>query len=187
MTTPSPRLDGPTPGPVVEGLPDSLTGHWDTTGDREMAERYLKEGRHQLAKGDLSDMALANAQYLEDINVGTVTFQSAIAMQTAAKERIRWLSAHLALANANSRDMLDALTKLRKALDLVDPSRPLQYADAMDLMRKCANAAIMRKKRKDDTDRAQAKRDAAKAAATKPKSTFTKPIPEPVAVKKGAR
>lgn len=38
--------------------------------------------------------------------------------------------------------MFDALTKLRKALDLVDPSRPLQYADAMDLMRKCADAAL---------------------------------------------
>ena len=39
-------------------------------------------------------------------------------------------------------DMLAALTKLRKGLDLVDPSRPLQYADAMDLMRKCADEAI---------------------------------------------
>lgn len=36
----------------------------------------------------------------------------------------------------------DALTKLRKGLDLVDPARPLQYANAMDLMRKCADAAL---------------------------------------------
>jgi hypothetical protein len=79
-------------------LPDALPGHWDTAGGREMAERYLKETRQQQTKGGLPDFVLANAQYLEDISVGTVTFQSAIAMQTAAKERIRWLSAHLALA-----------------------------------------------------------------------------------------
>lgn len=83
---------------MIALLPETLPGHWDTVDGRDMAERYLKEGRDQLGKRELSDMALANAQYLEDINVGTVTFQSAIAMQTAAKERIRWLSAHLALA-----------------------------------------------------------------------------------------
>lgn len=39
-------------------------------------------------------------------------------------------------------ELLEALQKLRTALDLIDPSRPLQYAQAMDLMRKCADAAI---------------------------------------------
>lgn len=48
-------------------------------------------------------------------------------------------NAHLIAA---APDMRDALTKLRKALDLIDPARPLQYANTMDLMRKCADAAL---------------------------------------------
>ena len=39
-------------------------------------------------------------------------------------------------------NLLEALGKVRKALDLIDPSQPLQYALAMDLMRQCADAAI---------------------------------------------
>lgn len=77
-------------------LPDTMAGHWDTAEGRDIAVDYLTKPREWLGKSELSDFALANAQYLEDISVGTVTFQSAIAMQTAAKERIRWLSAHLA-------------------------------------------------------------------------------------------
>lgn len=90
-------------------LPTSMPGHWDTAEGREMAERYLEQDRNQLGKAELSDLALANAQYLEDISVGTVTFQSAIAMQTAAKERIRWLSAHLAAAKLQNEVARDAL------------------------------------------------------------------------------
>lgn len=81
-------------------LPVQMPGHWDTAEGAEMASRSLEFSRAQLCKGNLSDLALANAQYLETIDIGTVQFQSAIAMQTAAKERIRWLSAHLALAVA---------------------------------------------------------------------------------------
>lgn len=77
-------------------FPDTMPGHWHTAEGREMAETYLATARAMLAKSDLPDFMLANAQYLETMNVGTVTVQSAIAMQTAAKERIRWLSAHLA-------------------------------------------------------------------------------------------
>lgn len=83
----------------ASGLPQTAPGHWDTVEGRSIAEDYLKLDRASLFMGDKSDLALANAQYLEDISVGTVTFQSAIGMQTAAKERIRWLSAQLAASN----------------------------------------------------------------------------------------
>ena len=58
-----------------------------------MAARCLSEDRGQLTKGHLSDFALANAQFLanrDDLDL--------IVYQTAAKERIRWLSARLAQA-----------------------------------------------------------------------------------------
>lgn len=93
----------------MSGLPAALAGHWDTLDGLSMAERYLKQTRNDLCRGDVSDMALANAQYLEDISVGTMTFQSAISMQTAAKERIRWLSAHLAAAEVTIARLQDEL------------------------------------------------------------------------------
>ncbi len=80
-------------------LPQAAPGHWDTPEGREIAVDYLAKDRANLCMGDVSDFHLANKQFLEDISVGTVTFQSAIGMQTAAKERIRWLSVHLAAAN----------------------------------------------------------------------------------------
>lgn len=75
-------------------LPATLAGHWDTAGGRDMALRYAVETRHDLGYRDMSDFALANAQFMVDrfdLNLA--------AFQTAAKERIRWLSVHLALAN----------------------------------------------------------------------------------------
>ncbi len=39
-------------------------------------------------------------------------------------------------------ELIDALQRLRKGLDVVDPGRPLQYAQAMDVMRKFADAAV---------------------------------------------
>lgn len=81
---------------AAELLPDVMPGHWDTEGGADMARRSLRETREQLSMGHMSDLHLANAQFLEDITGGSVTFQSGIKMQTAAKERIRWLSAHLA-------------------------------------------------------------------------------------------
>lgn len=72
-----------------------IPGHWATSDGAEMAARCVGEDRSQLTKGDLSDFALANAQFLasrHDLDL--------IVYQTAAKERIRWLSAQLARAQA---------------------------------------------------------------------------------------
>jgi hypothetical protein len=85
--------------PAGDGeLPDSLPGHWDGGDGAAIARACTRLGRSTLCKGDLSDMALANAVYLagrDDLDL--------IVWQTAAKERIRWLSAHLAAALARPR------------------------------------------------------------------------------------
>lgn len=85
-------------------LPETAPGHWDTPEGREIAVEYLAKGRHEICMGDVSDFHLANKQYLEDVHVGAVTFQTMIHVQTAAKERIRWLSVHLANAQAKLAD-----------------------------------------------------------------------------------
>ena len=70
-----------------------IAGHWSTEEGTEMANRYAAKQRDDLAYGDKTDLELANAIFMvsrTDIDL--------IALQTAAKERIRWLSAQLALA-----------------------------------------------------------------------------------------
>ena len=76
-------------------LPASAPGHWDTPSGHEMASEYLSRRREQLMKGDLSDLALANRVFL-----ASRTDLDLIVWQTAAKERIRWLSAQLAALTA---------------------------------------------------------------------------------------
>jgi hypothetical protein len=69
------------------------TGHWDSSAGAEKAREYAGLGRNDLTKGDISDFALANRVFLasrDDLDL--------IVWQTAAKERIRWLSAQLAIA-----------------------------------------------------------------------------------------
>lgn len=76
-------------------LPDTLPGHWRGVEGREMAERCLTEKREELTYGHLTDMELANGVFMasrHDLDL--------IHWQTAAKERIRWLSAQLAALGA---------------------------------------------------------------------------------------
>lgn len=78
-------------------LPETLPGHWATAEGRIMAERYAGMAREDLAAGSQPDFQLANAVYLagrSDLDL--------IGLQTAAKERIRWLSAQLAIALAKA-------------------------------------------------------------------------------------
>lgn len=74
-------------------LPIFLPGHWDTDEGREVALAYADTERSTLAKGDLSDLVIANGVFLADR-----TDLDLIGWQTAAKQRIRWLSVQLALA-----------------------------------------------------------------------------------------
>lgn len=59
----------------------------------EFFARYAPLSRQQLGYGELSDFALANAQFLVDRNSLDLGV-----FQTAAKDRIRWLSVQLAIA-----------------------------------------------------------------------------------------
>lgn len=78
----------------------------------EFVARYGPLPREQSGMGHLSDFALANAQYLADRSSLDL-----IVYQTAAKDRIRWLSVQLAAANARAAALRtavdDALVELR--------------------------------------------------------------------------
>ena len=83
-------------------LPVEMPGHWDTAEGHQMALRCLTEIRADLCKGDVSDLALANAVFMASRNDLDL-----IVWQTAAKERIRWLSAQLALVLSPSAGRVD--------------------------------------------------------------------------------
>lgn len=74
-------------------LPDNLPGHWHTLEGAEMAQTHADKTRQQLAFGHLTDMELANRIFMVDRNSPDL-----VVVQTAAKERIRWLSVQLAIA-----------------------------------------------------------------------------------------
>lgn len=74
-------------------LPEVLDGHWTTADGRDMALRYVNQPRSAIGFADHNDFSLANAVFLADRNSLDL-----IVMQTAAKDRIRWLSANLAMA-----------------------------------------------------------------------------------------
>jgi hypothetical protein len=108
-------------------LPDVLPGHWDTPDGREMAERYARMTREKLGNSKHSDLAMANAIFMvgrEDLEL--------IGLQTAAKERIRWLSVQLAIANArlaSSPRLREALSGLFDNLELLAPLERLPDDD----------------------------------------------------------
>ncbi|ARM12080.1 MULTISPECIES: hypothetical protein [Rhizobium] len=78
--------------------PQRPVGHCDDDAAwNRFYSDYEQYTRSDLAMGALSDFALANAQFLCDRNE-----LSLIAYQTAAKERIRWLSIQLAKAAATA-------------------------------------------------------------------------------------
>lgn len=86
-----PTASAAVPASSQSGIPNA--GHWDTTEGCRLAEEYSTKTRADLCHGELSDFALANAVFMAD------RFDlDLIVWQTAAKERIRWLSAQLARA-----------------------------------------------------------------------------------------
>lgn len=91
----------PAPQPNGRGRPDghcSNDAAWD-----QFSKDYSGRTRADLCKGEMTDFALANAQFMCDRNSLDL-----IVHQTAAKERIRWLSIQLARALAATEDSADA-------------------------------------------------------------------------------
>ena len=68
-------------------------GHWSSDEGTEMANNYISMARDDLAYGHKSDLELANAIFMASRNDLDL-----MGLQTAAKERIRWLSVQLAVA-----------------------------------------------------------------------------------------
>lgn len=70
-----------------------MSGHWDTFDGAALAREYVGMARADLTHGSLSDFAVANEVFLSSRDALDL-----IVWQTAAKERIRWLSVQLAIA-----------------------------------------------------------------------------------------
>lgn len=81
---------------MTDLLPELAPGHWDTpASENKIVAEYADMTREQLCNGAMSDLALANRQFM-----ASRTDLDLVGWQTAAKERIRWLSVQLAIANA---------------------------------------------------------------------------------------
>lgn len=95
----------------MRALPETLPGHWSTPDGREMAQTYSTKTRDDLCNPSQTDYELANALYMES---------GPIVLQTAAKERMRWLSVQLAMAQARAAAAEEARDDLEERLrDLV--------------------------------------------------------------------
>jgi hypothetical protein len=82
-------------------LAPSLPGHWETPEGRLMAAEYAGKPRADLAYGERTDMEIANRIFManrHDLDL--------IHWQEAAKQRIRWLSAQLALADPEASKLI---------------------------------------------------------------------------------
>lgn len=93
----------------AKDLTADMPGHWSTPDGLEMAREYADKDRARLCGGQFTDMEVA--------------FKTAMLMRTdmdfeprlsMAKDRIRWLSVQLAMANADKADLLAALQKIAK-------------------------------------------------------------------------
>lgn len=76
-------------------LPETLPGHYETAAGREMLERYAGKTRAELCGGSLTDTEAAFA-----IAMLSRDDLSHEAVLTIAKDRIRWLSARVAVLEA---------------------------------------------------------------------------------------
>jgi len=118
-------------------LPAVLPGHWTTPDGHEKAVEYSTMTREQLGFGDKSDLAVANAIFM----VGRDDLEL-IALQTAAKERIRWLSVQLAVAEIRNADLCGRLALADEALMTSHGCFPLDRCDERERLLNDAATAI---------------------------------------------
>lgn len=90
--------------PVAYPLPFDrpVPGHWISREGAIIAYETSRIPRANLAKGELSDLEVANCLFLASRNDLDL-----IVWQHAAKDRIRWLSAQLAIAQIALADAAD--------------------------------------------------------------------------------
>lgn len=85
-------------------LPEKLPHHWETDSGFKLAVQYSKQDRISLYKGYMSDTDLV--LNLEKSIKSDTEFMM---YQIAIKERIRWLSVHLAMEQINCSKLLEKL------------------------------------------------------------------------------
>lgn len=95
----------------MDRLPINAPGHWSSAEGCDIATEYAHKSRADLMHGEMSDLALANEQYM--VSRDSLDL---LPMQTAAKERIRWLSAQLFIAQRQAADMAEILLDCRRYL-----------------------------------------------------------------------
>lgn len=85
----------------MRDLPCPLPGHWNASDGHEMALRYAPKTREQLAGGISTDMLVAFeiASLCRDDH----DFEAVL---STAKDRIRWLSVQLALAQMEAKTLV---------------------------------------------------------------------------------
>lgn len=88
-----------------------IPGHWDTPEGTEMANEYAGKPRDYLGMSFLSDLAMANEVFMhgdmsdhQNIAAMMAGKPSRMIYVHAAKDRIRWLSVQLAIANQKLKD-----------------------------------------------------------------------------------
>jgi hypothetical protein len=77
-----------------------LNGHWSTQGEFEIASKLVEKTRDELVHGELPDFELADQLFSAD----PYDIDSIIILQTAAQERIKWLSAMLFFIGGKEND-----------------------------------------------------------------------------------
>jgi hypothetical protein len=81
-------------GDEMTNLPKTLPGHWETDEGYEMAKRYATESRKQLLASGETDFNVAFRTAM--ISPNDIDCEKRLSI---AKDRIRWLSVQLAVAN----------------------------------------------------------------------------------------
>lgn len=105
-STNSPSMTDQHGARAVVTLPESLPGHWTTPAGREMAMATLDDPHMARSRERISDFHLANEVFLSP----------GIANLTDAKERIRWLSAQLAVCQTTTASLEAENVRLREVV-----------------------------------------------------------------------
>jgi len=124
--------------PVAQELPEVMPGHWSSAAGLAMALATLDDPHMARSRERISDFALANEVFLSP----------GIANLTDAKERIRWLSASLALAlqtDATQTREAELVGFLEQVLLYADPSGDGLYDGAGDIAGVKQNGALVLK------------------------------------------
>jgi hypothetical protein len=108
-------------------LPALLAGHWETPDGRAMAAEYATQPRSRLCGGQFSDMEVAFK--IAMLMRSDTDFEPRLAM---AKDRIRWLSTHLAIARQDADCGLRIQVETMTALSAARERQFAQLREARD-------------------------------------------------------